>query len=63
MKKLLDGRERSLASVRRARLKEKKNQDSQKTKFEAKKIVHEVNIPIKLPYKSFQIEWRCKQAA
>ena len=42
---VLDGRERSLASVRRARLKEKKNLDSQKTKFEAKKIVHEVNIP------------------
>ena len=44
----LDGRERSLASVRRARLKEKKNQDSEKTKIETKKIVHEVNIPDKI---------------
>ena len=33
----LEGRERSLASVRRARLKEKKNQDSGKTKIETKK--------------------------
>ena len=45
---VLDGRERSLASVRRARLKEKKNQDSEKTKIETKKIVHEVNIPDKI---------------
>ena len=44
----LEGRERSLASVRRARLKEKKNQDSEKTKIEVKKIVHEVNIPNKI---------------
>jgi len=44
----LEGRERSLASVRRARLKEKKNQDSEKTKIETKKIVHEVNIPDKI---------------
>tara|TARA_B100001123_G_scaffold186788_1_gene213648 strand:+ start:970 stop:3228 length:2259 start_codon:yes stop_codon:yes gene_type:complete len=44
----LDGKERSLASVRRARLKEKKNQDSEKTKIETKKIVHEVNIPDKI---------------
>ena len=45
---ILDGRERSLASVRRARLKEKKNQDSEETKIETKKIVHEVNIPNKI---------------
>ena len=45
---VLDRRERSLASVRRARLKEKKNQDSEKTKIETKKIVHEVNIPDKI---------------
>ena len=45
---VLDGRERSLASVRRARLKEKKNQDSEKVKIETKKIVHEVNIPGKI---------------
>ena len=45
---VLDGRERSLASVRRARLKEKKNQDSEKAKIETKKIVHEVNIPDKI---------------
>ena len=44
----MDGRERSLASVRRARLKEKKNQDLEKTKIENKKIVHEVNIPNKI---------------
>ena len=44
----LDGRERSLASVKRARLKEKKNQDLEKTKIEIKKIVHEVNIPNKI---------------
>ena len=44
----LDGRERSLASVKRARLKEKKNQDLEKTKIEIKKIVHEVNIPDKI---------------
>ena len=45
---VLDGKERSLASVRRARLKEKKNQDPQETLVEAKKIVHEVNIPDKI---------------
>ena len=44
----LDGRERSLASVKRARLKEKKNQDLEKTKIEIKKVVHEVNIPAKI---------------
>mgnify|MGYP006096924223 FL=1 len=44
----MDVRERSLASVRRARLKEKKIQDSEKTKIENKKIVHEVNIPNKI---------------
>ena len=44
----LDGRERSLASVKRARLKEKKIQDSEKTSLETKKIIHEVNIPDKI---------------
>ena len=44
----MEGRERSLASVRRARLKEKKNQDSQDNKIETKKIVREVNIPDKI---------------
>ena len=44
----LDGRERSLASVKRARLKEKKNQNLEKKKIEVKKIVHEVNIPNKI---------------
>jgi len=43
-----EGRERSLASVRRARLKEKKNQNFEKTKIETKKIIHEVNIPNKI---------------
>ena len=44
----LEGRERSLASVKRARLKEKKNQDLEKANLEKKKIVHEVNIPDKI---------------
>ena len=44
----LDGRERSLASVKRARLKEKKNLDIEKNKIETKKVVHEVNIPNKI---------------
>ena len=44
----LDGRERSLASIKRARLKEKKNLDTDKTKIETKKIVREVNIPDKI---------------
>ena len=44
----LDGRERSLSSVKRARLKAKKNQESDKEKIETKKIVHEVNIPNKI---------------
>jgi len=47
----LDGRERSLASVKRARLKEKKSQDSEKINIETKKIVHEVNIPDKITIK------------
>ena len=45
---VMEGRERSLASVRRARLKEKKNQDTENKKIETKKIVHEVNIPNKI---------------
>jgi len=47
----LDGRMRSLASVKRARLKEKKNQTPEKSNFETKKIVHEVNIPDKITIK------------
>tara|TARA_Y100000590_G_scaffold369626_1_gene431003 strand:- start:2397 stop:4631 length:2235 start_codon:yes stop_codon:yes gene_type:complete len=47
----LEGRERSLASVRRARLKEKKNQNLEKTKIETKKVIHEVNIPDKITIK------------
>ena len=46
----LDGRERSLASVKRARLKEKKNQDNEQITPD-KKIVHEVNIPDKITIK------------
>ena len=42
-----DGKERSLSSVRRARLKAK-NQESDKKNIETKKIVHEVNIPEKI---------------
>ena len=45
---VFEGKERSLASVRRARLKEKKNQSFEKTKIEIKKIVHEVNITDKI---------------
>ena len=44
----LDGRERSFASVKRARLKEKKIQDSATTSPETKKVVHEVKIPDKI---------------
>jgi len=44
----MEGRERSLASVRRARLKEKKILEKDKIKVENKKIVHEVNIPDKI---------------
>ena len=36
---VMEGRERSLASVRRARLKEKKNQSSDDKKIETKKII------------------------
>ena len=43
----LDGKERSLASVKRARLKEK-SQSTEEKKIETKKIVHEVNIPDKI---------------
>jgi translation initiation factor IF-2 len=43
----LDGKERSLASVKRARLKEKKSQSSE-TKLELKKVVREVDIPDKI---------------
>mgnify|MGYP001223144845 CR=1 FL=1 len=44
----MEGKERSLASVRRARLKEKKNLEAEDKKIETKKIVHEVNIPDKI---------------
>ena len=44
----LDGRERSLSSVKRARLKAKKSQDLEKKNIEVKKVVHEVNIPDKI---------------
>jgi translation initiation factor IF-2 len=37
-----------LASVKRARLKEKKNQNSEKNTLEIKKVVSEVNIPDKI---------------
>ena len=41
---VMEGRERSLASVRRARLKEK-NQDFKDDKVESKKVIREINIP------------------
>jgi len=44
----LEGRERSLASVKRARLKEKKSQTSESKTTDNKKIVREVNIPDKI---------------
>jgi len=47
----LDGKERSLASVKRARLKEKKIQDNETANIETKKIIHEVNIPDKITIK------------
>ena len=45
---VLERKERSLASVKRARLKEKKNQINDKQNIETKKVVHEVNIPDKI---------------
>ena len=44
----LEGRERSLASVKRARLKEKKNLDNSEIKGDPKKVIREVNIPDKI---------------
>jgi len=44
----MEGKERSLASVRRARLKDKQNQETENKKIKTKKIVHEVNIPDKI---------------
>ena len=44
----MEVRERSLASVRRARLKEKKNQDLDNQKLGVQKVIHEVNIPNKI---------------
>jgi len=46
-----DGRERSLSSVKRARLKAKKNQETEQKSIETKKIIHEVNIPDKITIK------------
>jgi len=48
---VMEGRERSLASVRRARLKEKKNQNADDKKIETKKIIREINIPDKINIK------------
>ena len=47
----LEGKERSLASVKRARLKEKKSQDIEDKKIETKKIIREINIPDKITIK------------
>ena len=44
MKKLVLGKERSLASVRRARLKEKKSYISENKKTELKKVIRDVKI-------------------
>ena len=45
---VMEGKERSLASVRRARLKEKKNLNNDEKTGETKKIIREVNIPEKI---------------
>jgi len=45
---VMESKERSLASVRRARLKEKKNQNEESVQGEIKKIVREVSIPDKI---------------
>ena len=45
---VMENKERSLASVRRARLKEKKNQNEEGSQSEVKKIVREVSIPDKI---------------
>ena len=45
---VLEGKERSLASVRRARLKEKKNQSLENKTVDTQKVIHEVNIPEKI---------------
>ena len=47
----IEGKGRSLASIRRARIKEKQNQNNEKVKVETKKIIHEVNIPNKITIK------------
>jgi len=47
----MEGKGRSLASIRRARLKEKQNQNLENKKIETQKIVHEVNIPNKITIK------------
>tara|TARA_B100000700_G_scaffold280225_1_gene329944 strand:- start:853 stop:3108 length:2256 start_codon:yes stop_codon:yes gene_type:complete len=47
----LEGKGRSLASLRRARIKEKQNLSNDKDKIETKKIIHEVNIPNKVTIK------------
>ncbi len=45
---VMEARERSLASIRRARLKEKKSQTNVDKKIETKKVIREVNIPNKI---------------
>ena len=47
----MEGKGRSLASIRRARIKEKQNQNNENDTIETKKIVHEVNIPNKITIK------------
>ena len=47
----LEGKGRSLASIRRARLKEKQSQNIEDKKIETKKVIHEVNIPNKITIK------------
>ena len=50
-------KQRSLASVKRARLKEKKNKPEGEDKKEFKKVIKDVKIPDKLLFKSYQTGW------
>ena len=59
---VMEGRERSLASVRRARLKEKKNQNSDEKKLKPKKLFEKLIFLIKSILRNFQIEWLYRQA-
>ena len=50
-------KQRSLASVKRARLKEKKNKPENEEKKEFKKVIREVKIPEQITIQELSIEW------